>query len=66
MLIDCWCNIIVLNAYAQTEEKGDKSKENFHKQIQQVFECFPKHHMKILLGDFNANFQTYNWGLEFT
>jgi exonuclease III len=41
------CNIIVLNVHAPTEEKGDDSKDSF-------YEDFPKHHMKILLGNFNA------------
>jgi exonuclease III len=25
----CWCNIIVLNVHAPTEEKGDDSKDSF-------------------------------------
>jgi endonuclease/exonuclease/phosphatase family metal-dependent hydrolase len=29
-------------------------KDRFYKELQQVFDKFPKHHMKILLGDFNA------------
>jgi endonuclease/exonuclease/phosphatase family metal-dependent hydrolase len=45
-----WCNIIVLNVHAPTEEKSDDSKDSFY------FDHFPKNHMKILLGDFNAKF----------
>ena len=44
-----WCNIIVLNVHAPSEEKSDESKE-----LEQVFYQFPRYHMKILLGDFNA------------
>jgi hypothetical protein len=48
------CNIIVLNAHAPTEEKGDDSKDSFYEELEGVFYHFPKYHMKILLGDFNA------------
>jgi hypothetical protein len=48
-----WCNIIVLNAHAQTEEKGDNSKDSFYKELEGVFDHIHKYHMKILLGDFN-------------
>jgi exonuclease III len=49
-----WCNIIVLNAHAPTEEKNDDSKDSFYEELEQVFDHFPKYHMKIILGDFNA------------
>jgi hypothetical protein len=29
LLRGCWCNIIVLNAHAPTEEEGDDSKDSF-------------------------------------
>jgi hypothetical protein len=48
-----WCNI-VLNAHARTEEKGDDSKDSFYEELGDIFYHFPKHHMKILLQDFNA------------
>jgi hypothetical protein len=28
-----WCNIIVLNAHASTEEKGDDSKDSFYEEL---------------------------------
>jgi hypothetical protein len=37
-----WCNIIVLNVHAPSEEKSDESEDSFY-----------KNHMKILLGHFN-------------
>ena len=48
-----WCNIIVLNVHAPSEEKSDESKDSFYEELEQVFDHFPKYHMKILL-DFNA------------
>jgi hypothetical protein len=32
-----WCNIIVLNAHAPTEEKGDDSKDSFYEELEGVF-----------------------------
>jgi len=49
-----WCNIIVLNVHVPSEEKGDDSKDSFYEESEQVLDHFPKYHMKILLGDFNA------------
>jgi len=40
--------------HASSEEKSDESKYSFYKKLEQVYEHFPKYHMKILLGDFNA------------
>ena len=31
-----------------------ESKDSFYEELEQVFDHFPKYHMKILLGDFNA------------
>jgi exonuclease III len=49
-----WNNYIVQNVHAPSEEKSDESKDSFYEEVEQVFDHFPKHHMKILLGDFNA------------
>jgi hypothetical protein len=48
------CDIIALNVHAPTEDKIDDIKARFHKELEHVFDKFPKYHMKILLGDFNA------------
>jgi hypothetical protein len=48
-----WCNII-LNVHAPTEDEIDDIKNRFHEEVEQVFDKFPKYHMKILLADFNA------------
>jgi exonuclease III len=50
-----WCYIIVLNVHAPTEDKTDDVKDSFYEKLERVFDKFPNCHMKILLGDFNAN-----------
>jgi len=32
-----WCNIIVLNLHATSEEKSDDSKDSFYGELEQVF-----------------------------
>ena len=49
-----WHNIIVVNAHAPSEEKSEESKDGFYVELEQVFDHFPKYHMKMLLGDFKA------------
>jgi hypothetical protein len=49
-----WCNVIVLNVHAPTEDKIDCVKDRFYEELEQVFDKVLKYHMKILLGDFNA------------
>jgi len=55
-----WRNTIVVNVHAPSEEKSDKSKDSFYEELEQVFDQFPKYHMKILLGDFNAKVRREN------
>jgi hypothetical protein len=50
-----WCDIIiVLNVHAPTEDKDDDIKDSIYEELEQVFDQFPRYHMKILVGDFNA------------
>jgi len=49
-----WHNIIVVNVYAPSEEKRDESKDSFYEELEQVFDHFPKYHIKMLLRDFNT------------
>jgi hypothetical protein len=49
-----WCHVIVLNIHAPTEDKTDVVKDSFYEESERLFDRFPKYHMKILLGDFNA------------
>jgi hypothetical protein len=44
-----WFNIIVLNMHAPTEEKSNDTKDSFYEELEQVFNHFPKHHMKFCL-----------------
>ena len=49
-----WRNVIVVNVHAPSDEKSDEPKDSFYEELEQVFDHFPKYHMKILIGDFNA------------
>jgi hypothetical protein len=40
--------------HAPIAEKSDDSKESFYEELEQDFDNFPKYHLKILLGHFNA------------
>jgi hypothetical protein len=37
-----------------SKEKSCDPKDSFYEELKQVFYHIPKHHMTILLGDFNA------------
>jgi len=43
VLRGCWHDI-VLNAHAPTDEKSDDSMDSFYKELEQVFDKFPKYH----------------------
>jgi hypothetical protein len=43
------CNIILLNVHAPSEQTSDDSKDSLYEELEQVFNHFPKYHMKILL-----------------
>jgi hypothetical protein len=47
LLRGCWCDIIVLNVNAPTED-------SFYEELERVFNKFPKYNTKRLLGDSNA------------
>jgi hypothetical protein len=51
---DRWCNIVVLNVYALSEDKCDDTKDSFYEELDCVFNQFRKYDMKILLGYFIA------------
>jgi hypothetical protein len=51
-----WCNIIVPNAHAPAKNISDNLQDSLYEELEQVFFHFPKYHMRILLGDFNAKF----------
>jgi hypothetical protein len=37
-----WCQVIVLNVHAPTEDKADDVKGSFYKELERVFDKFPK------------------------
>jgi hypothetical protein len=41
-----WCDIIVLNVHAPTEDKDD-IKDRFYEELEQVFDQFPRYHIKF-------------------
>jgi hypothetical protein len=43
-----------LNVHVPTEDKDDDIKDSFYEEVEQVFDQFPRYHMKILVGYFNA------------
>jgi hypothetical protein len=49
-----WCDIIVRNVHAPTDDKIDDNEGSFYEELEHVFDEFPKYHTKILLGNFNA------------
>jgi hypothetical protein len=54
ILRGCWFHIIVLNIHAATQDNIDDVKDTFYVKLKCVFNKFPKYHVNILLGDFNA------------
>jgi hypothetical protein len=49
-----WCNIIVLNVHAPSEEKSDHSKDSFYEELEKGFYNFLNYQLEIVLRDFNA------------
>jgi hypothetical protein len=43
-----WCNIIVLNVHAPIEDTIYDIKDRFYEELEQVFDKFPKYHMKCV------------------
>jgi hypothetical protein len=40
--------------------RSDNLKDSFYEKLERVFHHFPKYHIKILLGDFNAQAERDN------
>ena len=47
-------NISVVVVYAPTEVASDNDKDEFYQQLSSVFDELPRHDLKLLLGDLNA------------
>jgi hypothetical protein len=46
-----WCDIIVLNAHAPTEDRSDDTKDSFYEEPERVLNQDQKNNMKILLHE---------------
>jgi hypothetical protein len=53
ILRGCWSDIFVLNVHAPTGDRTD-GMDSFDRELEQIFDEFPKYHMKTLLGDLNS------------
>jgi hypothetical protein len=49
-----WCDVIVLNVHAPTDDKIHVVKDSFHEKLERVFDKFPKFYIKTLFGDFSV------------
>jgi exonuclease III len=49
-----WCNNVVLNVHAPTEDKTHDIKDRFYEELGQVIDKFHRYPINILLGDFNV------------
>jgi len=49
-----WCGNIALNVHELTKDKSEGTEDSFYGSLEHAFNQFPKYHMNILLGDFNA------------
>jgi hypothetical protein len=46
-----WCNIIVLNVHAPSEEKNDDSKDSFYGELDKEFYSFRKYHIRTFYDE---------------
>jgi hypothetical protein len=44
----------IMNVHAGTEDKIHDMTDSFYVELERVYDKFPKYHIKILLGNFNA------------
>jgi hypothetical protein len=47
ILKDRWCDINLFSVHDQTVDKDDDIKDSFYKELEYVFDQFPRYHMKI-------------------
>jgi hypothetical protein len=43
-----WCDIIVLNVHAPTEDKINNVNDRLYEELVRIFGKFPKHHLEIV------------------
>ncbi|XP_016427672.1 craniofacial development protein 2-like [Sinocyclocheilus rhinocerous] len=54
----------VIQVYAPTEETNDIEKEEFYDVLQAVIDEIPRHDLKIVIGDMNAQFSSDRQGFK--
>jgi hypothetical protein len=52
---------IVLNVHAPRQDKNYNMKDRFYKELEHVFDKFPKYHMNIMYIRYRRYYQTNNW-----
>jgi hypothetical protein len=56
-----WFHIIILNVHAPTEDKTDDVKDGFYKELESIFDKFPKYHLSPyideIIGDQQCEFR---------
>jgi hypothetical protein len=40
-----WCDVTAMHVHVPTENKDDDIKDSFYKELEQVFDQFPRYHM---------------------
>ena len=55
----CWLrgklfNYSIINAHAPTEDKSDIEKDGFYDELRNLYNACPKHDVKLIIGDMNA------------
>ena len=58
--------VTLIQAHAPTMEADDNNKDHFYKILQNVIDEVPRHDIKLLMGDFNAQIDKSCQGMEFT
>jgi len=57
----CWLrirgkffNYSIINAHAPTEDESDTEKDAFYNELRNMYDACPKHDVKLIIGDLNA------------
>jgi len=56
----------LIQVYAPTNNASDEDKDEFYERLQNTMELLPRHDLKIVMGDFNAQVGSDNKGWEET
>jgi len=50
-------DLIITNCHAPTEEKEKEVKNEFYEDLERVYDTFPRHSLKVVIGDMNAKLE---------